>query len=453
MMLAGMDVCRLGLAHDTIEGQLERFDRIRKVSAEVGRNVGILIDLPGPKVRAGRFPDGGAPLNTGSEVRLVPGDDASTSEVIEISYSRLLQDIHPGDRVTFGDGGIVVEVTDRTGDALVGRVEHGGLAQGRPGLHVPADRLQVSSPTPTDLKQLDAFTEAGADFIALSFVRSAHDVRRAGTEPHPRGPLIVAKIETQAAVENLEGIIQASGAVMVARGDLGVECSIEELPHLQKTIIQKCIALGRPAITATQMLESMVHAPTPTRAEASDVANAIFDGSSAVMLSGETAIGHDPVKVVTTMARIAERADEEFDYEGWAHDLTRLRMTDTSDRASAITDAMTMATWRATNELEVDAILCITRTGFTVRSMARFRPETRIIGASYQEATRRQLSMSWGAEVIATSEERTNEAMVDSALRRVAEEGLLPSGSLVAVLGGSYSNAIATDVLRLAQVP
>ena len=448
-----MDVARLGLAHDSLDGQLERHALIRKIAAEVDRNVGIMVDLPGPKVRAGRFPEGGALLETDALLRLTPGDNASTAEVVEISYDGLLTDVHPGDRVTFGDGGIVIEVTEREGDALVARVIHGGLAQGRPGLHVPAERLQLSSPTPDDMRMLDAFVEAGTDFIALSYIRSAHDVRRVGTEPHPNGPLIVAKIETRPAVENLEGIIQASGAVMVARGDLGSECSIEDLPHLQKDIIRKCIALGRPAITATQMLESMVHAPTPTRAEAGDVANAIFDGSSAVMLSGETAIGHDPVNVVGTMARIAERADQEFDHDGWAHDLTRLRMTNTETQNDAITDAMTIAAWRATNELKVAAILCVSRTGHTVRSMARFRPSAPIIGVSADERTRRQLSMSWGADVLPTSAERSNDEMVTAALHAATADGKVRTGDLVAVLGGATSESGATDVLRLVRVP
>jgi pyruvate kinase len=178
------------------------------------------------------------------------------------------------------------------------------VVQGRPGLHVPSDRLGIHAPTPEDLRKLDAFLELGVDMVALSFVRSAADIRQLGVEPHPRGPLVVAKIETRAAVENLEGIIEASGAIMIARGDLGTELGIEELPHLQKRIIRECIALGRPIITATQMLESMVTAPQPTRAEVSDVANAVFDGSSAVMLSGETAVGIDPVNAVRTMSSI-----------------------------------------------------------------------------------------------------------------------------------------------------
>ena len=231
---------------------------------------------------------------------------------------------------------------------------------------------------------LDAFVEEGVDMVAVSFVRSAHDVRRVGVEPHPRGPLVVAKIETRAAVENLDGIIEASGAVMVARGDLGAELPIEELPHLQKRIIQRCITLGRPAITATQMLESMVHAPSPTRAEASDIANAVFDGTSALMLSGETAIGHDPVNAVATMARIAAAGRRRVRLRRLGLDRVQKTRVDAAAERSThvVTNGMTTAAWRAANETGAAAIICITRTGFTVRSIARFRPRPRSSGSA-----------------------------------------------------------------------
>jgi pyruvate kinase len=288
--------------------------------------------------------------------------------------------------------------------------------------------------------------------VAVSFVRSAHDMRRVGTEPHPRGPLLVAKIETRAAVDNLPGIIEASGAVMVARGDLGNECSLEDLPHLQKDIIRQCIAGGRPVITATQMLESMVTSLAPTRAETSDVANAVFDGSSAVMLSGETAVGADPTNVVRTMSRIARRADEEMDYPGWARRLAEMRMTDRSESTS-VTDAMTMAAWRATQELGVQNVLCISGSGFTVRSMARFRPEANILGFSVNEATVQQLTLSWGTTPMLMGKGGTNEEMVAEAMRLAKSAGHIRPGELVGVLAGSDSRAQATNVLRVERVP
>ena len=452
MIRAGMDVARLGLAHNTIDEGLERFHRIRKVSEEEGRRVGILVDLPGPKVRAGNFGETGVDVPTGSSIELRVGEAGSSADVIEVDYEFLMRDIQVGDRVTIGDGGAVLEVTDKKTDKMLANVVAGSTLRGRPGVHIPSDRLQIPTPTPEDFVALDAFVDAGVDMVAVSFVRSAHDIRRVGTEPHPRGPLLVAKIETRAAVDNLPGIIEASGAVMVARGDLGNECSLEDLPHLQKDIIRQCIAGGRPVITATQMLESMVTSLAPTRAEASDVANAVFDGSSAVMLSGETAVGADPTNVVRTMSRIARRADEEMDYPGWARRLAEMRMTDRSESTS-VTDAMTMAAWRATQELGVQNVLCISGSGFTVRSMARFRPEANILGFSVNEATVQQLTLSWGTTPMLMGKGGTNEEMVAEAMRLAKSAGHIRPGELVGVLAGSDSRARATNVLRIERVP
>ncbi len=448
-----MDVARIGLAHGTIDDGLERYHRIRKVAADEGKRVGILVDLPGPKVRAGSFGPDGVDVPSGSTVKLTVGSEKSSAEVIEVDYEGLLDDIRPGDKLTVGDGGAILMVTGRSDDHLVANVSFGGFLRGRPGIHVPSDRLRFSTPTDSDLLGVDAFVEAGVDMIAVSFVRSAHDMRRVGTEPHPHGPLLIAKVETRAAVDNLTGIIEASGAVMVARGDLGNECSLEDLPHLQKSIIRQCIAGGRPVITATQMLESMVTNPAPTRAEASDVANAVFDGSSAVMLSGETAIGADPVNVIHTMSRIAARADEEMDHEVWASKLAEMRMTNADGGAASVTDAMTMSAWRATEALGIRNILCISGSGFTVRSMARFRPRARILGFSATPATVQQLTLSWGTTPFPMALNGSNEDMVYEAIRVATAEGEIRSGELVAVLAGSDSRSRSANVLRLERVP
>jgi pyruvate kinase len=453
MIDAGMDMARLALAHGSLESNLERYQRVRAAAADFGHPVGVLVDLPGPKVRAGSFPEEGVMLQDGDRLRLVPGRDPSDAAVIHVDYDSLLTDVLPGDELSLGDGAVVVRVEGRQPDRLDASVLHGGLIKGRPGVHIPADHLKVQTPTDEDLRLLDAFVDAGADMVALSFVRSAHDVRKVGTEPHPRGPMIVAKIETRAAISNLDGITEASGAIMVARGDLGTECAIEELPHLQKDIIRRCIALGRPAITATQMLESMINAPTPTRAEASDVANAVFDGTSVVMLSAETAIGRDPINAVRTMASIAERADDKFDYRGWAPGL-RVSVSSPNDESMAITDAMTSAAWRASVETESTAIVCITRTGFTVRSIARFRPEVPILGFSDDPRTVQQLTMSWGAVPIHFDRGGGWEDLVHRALHIARDRGDVRSGELVAVLVGSDEQQVEmTDTLRLIRVP
>ena len=447
---AGMDVARIGLAHGSLDEAIEKFRRVRRVEEALGRPIGVLVDLPGPKVRAGSMPEGGLPVAEGDLVHLTPGAEDSTAEMIHVDHEGLLVDLHVGDRVTFGDGVVMAEVLDRRTDCLEARITHGGLLQGRPGVHIPSDRLRISSPTPDDLHMLDAFVEEGVDMVALSFVRSAHDVRRVGVEPHPRGPLVIAKIETRAAVDNLDSIIEASGGVMIARGDLGAEMPIEELPHLQKRILQRCITLGRPAITATQMLESMVTAPTPTRAEASDIANAVFDGSSALMLSGESAVGHNPTNAVATMARIAARADDEFDYDAWGARVHEIASTMQPHIDDTVTLGMTNAAWRAALETGASAILCITLTGFTVRSIARFRPQAKILGFSADEQTLRQLTLSWGATPVHLDVDYQAENVITRAVEQAREAGLIRRGDLVAVLSGSREYpGQATDSLRL----
>ncbi|MDA3039315.1 MAG: pyruvate kinase [Actinomycetota bacterium] len=452
MIDAGMDVARLNLSQTSLERALERYHRVRGAAEAARVPLGILVDLPGPKIRLGAF-EGAAVIEGGSLIRLTPGDGKSTAEAFTVNYPNLLTDLRLGDRLTLGDGSILLEIDHIDADAFIARVIFGGTLQGRPGVHIPSDRLTLNSPTDQDLRLLDAFVAVGVDMVALSFVRSAHDIRRVGLEPAPRGPLVVAKIETRAAIENLDGIIAASGAVMIARGDLGSECSIEDLPHHQKEIITRCVALGRPAITATQMLESMISAPSPTRAEASDIANAVFDGTSAIMLSAETAIGIDPVNVVSTMARIARRADQAFDYDGWASSLRKAQLQEPTQVDAAVTDVMTMATWRAATDIGVKAIVCISRSGFTVRAIARFRPQIQILGFSPEERTVRQLSLSWGATPLLIDAIDDMESTVQRALRSARDGGYIKPGDLVAVLAGSSATAGMTDTLRMLRCP
>ncbi len=450
---AGADVIRLALAHGSLDSQIETFHLIRKVSADLNRQVGILVDLPGPKIRCARFPQGGCDITEGQGLLLSSEGDASSAERIVVEYEHLLRDVNPGDRLSFGDGNVVIAVTAREGDALEVEVIHGGHLEGRPGVHIPSDRLDMPSPTPEDLKLAEIFTELGADMLAVSFVRSAEDMQRLNAEPAPRGPLLVAKIETRSAVTNLAGIIEASGAVMVARGDLGAEFNIEELPHLQKKIIEACIALGRPAITATQMLESLLHASVPTRAEASDVANAVFDGTSAVMLSGETAIGHNPANAVEMMSRIAARADENFDYAAWAERITAVRSVSyVAEEFLRVTDALTMAASRAATAINADAIMCLSRSGFTARSMARFRPSMPMVGFTPDPRTAYQLSLSWGVKPFLFKESWSPTENATRAVAAAADAGLVESGDMVVVVSGSSAESHATDTMRVVRV-
>lgn len=454
MINAGMNVARIGLAHGSLDEHLEKYHRIRKVAAELKAEVGILADLPGPKVRCAPFPEGGAVLVDGTSIRFTAGEPSSSAELISADYDGLVDDIDIGDQLALGDGNIVFSVQGKTTSELQAIVIRGGLAQGRPGLQVPSERLRISTPTPEDFKGADAFIEAGVDMLALSFVRSAHDVRSLGVESSPRGPLVIAKIETKAAVDNLEGIIEVSDAVMVARGDLGIDFPLSELPHLQKHIIRRCVALGRPVITATQMLESMVYAPAPTRAETSDVANAVFDGSSALMLSGESAVGVDPVNAVATMCEIALRADESFDHDGWAEGISAIREGEGSTEFGAVTtDSLTRAACTIAEQVGAQAILCLSKTGYTARSVNRFRPPTRILSFSPDERVTRQLSLSWGTEAAVTQLRTDPWDLINDALSLATSRFGCASGDKVVVISGQSNQTRATDTLRVMRIP
>ncbi len=336
-----------------------RLAQVRACAAELGRHVGVLADLPGPKIRAGHFPEGGVSLVAGSFVRLRPGEQVSTAGVIRIDYPTLLDDLRTGDRLIIGDGAISLRVVAVGPDEAEALIETGGRTQGRPGVHLPSERMRLTTPTAHDLVLAEQAAAAGVDFIAVSFVRAASDMRAVAAVVGDRAQL-VAKIETTAALANLAEILDESDAVMVARGDLGIDCPLEDVPHLQKMIIDRCVEFGVPVITATQMLESMVTAPSPTRAEVTDVANAIFDGTDALMLSGETAIGHDPALVVTTMGRIAERAERETHYRDWAARLGRIQRERWDSINDQITAALTHAASQAAEDVGASAILCCT---------------------------------------------------------------------------------------------
>ena len=457
---AGADVMRLNLSHGSLDEHLEVLARIRSVAAERGVPVAVLADLPGPKVRAGAFPEGGVLLGTGTTVQLVSGNGPSDDRRIEVDYPTLLEDLHIGARVQLGDGAIAMRVTE-VGDAFAtARLETGGEANGRPGVHLASDRLRLPSPTAHDLMLAAAVAEAGVEFIAVSFVRSPGDIEQVRHVVGDRAQL-VAKMETSASVEQLHEIIAAADVVMVARGDLGIDCPIEDVPHLQKRIIRHCVEAGVPVITATQMLESMITAPSPTRAEVSDVANAVFDGTDAVMLSGETAIGHDPAAVVRTMATVAERAESEASYRHWASRLGRVQQLSHHEQMSdidVITAALTHAASQAASDADVSAILCCTRSGRTARAMARFRPSAQMIGLSPHPQVVRAMSLSWGVTPIEVDLYGSTDEMVWFAVETALRAGLIESGDRVLVLAGAPDPNrerppdAATDVLRIVTV-
>ena len=448
---AGVDVCRLGLAHGTIEEHLARIRRIRTVAERLGRPIAILGDLPGPKIRMGAVEDEtGLFLAEGHRLEVRPGTEPTTSERIHVDYDHVIEDVNVGDTLVLGDGSVRLVAVEKLDGRLVVEVEHGGRIQGRPGVTLPSARLRVSVPTDQDIELLDALAPE-LDFVAASFVRSAAEVEE--VKARAGDTAVVAKIETAAAVDALDEIVDMADAVMVARGDLGNECDIAEVPHLQKRIIRRGVSFGVPVITATQMLESMIHSPSPTRAEATDVANAVFDGTTAVMLSAETAIGANPVQVIRTMSRLCERAEANADYSTWGAQLGRIQGQVQGDESTRITAAMSHAAWRIATELELDAILSCTNSGYTARAISRFRPPCTLIGASPLELTVRQLAMVWGTKPLKMDEYETTDQMVWHVVEKSLAAGYIQHGDVVAVLAGAPDeDSGTTDVLRVVRV-
>ena len=447
---AGVDVVRLGLAHGTADEHRRRMEAVRELAQRHGKTIGVLADLPGPKVRAGPFPEGGAFLAEGDEVTLVTEAGASDGRRITLDEVHLVDSVGPGDPVVLGDGTVTLEVTDVRPEGVRAQVRSGGRLQGRPGAHLPADRWLPPVPTDDDLRLVDEVAR-DADWVAVSFVRKPDELVRVREALGDHGPQLMAKIETRAAVDHLDDILDVADGVMVARGDLGIDFPIEDVPHLQKRIIGASGARGLPVVTATQMLESMVTAPSPTRAEASDVANAVVDGSDALMLSAETAIGRHPARVVGTMARIAARTEELDDLHGVYEQggMGQRR----APSAKAVTTAMAHAALRAAIELDLAAIVCCTRAGTTARAMAARRPQSRLIGASPSPATARQLALSWGVEPLLVAEYATTDEMVWCVVEAAVNGGLVRHGDSIAVLAGAPDAAPGrTDVLRVVTV-
>ena len=453
MFVAGADVVRLNLSHGSVEEHLARLALVREVATAIGRSIAVLADLPGPKVRAGRFPEGGVELVPGAIIRVVEGDQMSDAGHIRIAEPGLVAGLRSGDRVVLGDGAISLTVESTTDGVVSARVDTGGRTQGAPGVHLSSERLNLTTPTAEDLVLASTMAEAGVEYLAVSFVRHAAELDAVRQVVGERA-LLIAKIETSAALADLEAIIESADAVMVARGDLGIDCPIEDVPHLQKMIIRECVERGVPVITATQMLESMVSAPSPTRAEVSDVANAVFDGTDALMLSGETAVGHDPVVVVSTMATVAERAEREASYRAWADRLGRVQRSRWDSVSDRITAALGHAASQAARDVDATAILCCTRSGRTARAMARFRPEATLIGLSPDPQVVRAMSLSWGIDPIAVDEYVSTDEMVWYAVETAVRSGRVAHGDTVLVLAGSPDRTAGTaaDVLRIVRV-
>ncbi|MCU1489907.1 MAG: pyk [Acidimicrobiaceae bacterium] len=448
---AGMDVARIPLAHGTIDEAVGRVRRVREAAPEIG----VMADLPGPKIRTTPFPDGGVVLSSGDELLVLPGSvlAESSNKRIGVALDEVALGLEEGDRVALGDGGVSLHVIGRNDEGAIARVISGGRLQGRPGVTVPTSRVVLATPTTDDLARLEALVAEGIDMVAVSFVRSAADMLAVRAAAGSSSVMLCAKIETPEAIADLDAILAVTDSVMVARGDLGVRVPLEDVPHHQKHIIRSGVRFGRPVITATQMLESMVTAPVPTRAEVTDVANAVLDGTSAVMLSAETAVGTDPVNVVATMAKIVLRTEQDFDYVRWGAGLGLQEVSGPPSSAPGITAAITGAAWRAAMEQNAAAIIACTRTGATARVISRFRPSMPIVAATPSLQTARQLSVSWGVDSLIVRESTSTDDIVWYAVSRTVEAGYARAGDVVIVLAGSPNEPDpVTDTIRIVRV-
>ncbi|MGE5618390.1 MAG: pyruvate kinase [Sphingomonadaceae bacterium] len=431
MIRAGMDVARLNFSHGTHESHAALIALVRKVAAEEGRVVAILQDLQGPRIRIGEMAGGKATLTAGSHFVLTTDEVAGSDERATVRGAPLPRDVQPGDRILLDDGALELLVVGTSRTEVDCTVVFGGVLKSHKGINVPGRTLSVPSITEKDRADLAFGIQQGVDFVAMSFVRSAEDVRQLRRLMAEQGAQIpiVAKIEKHEAVGCFDEILEATDGIMVARGDLGIEVAAEQVPLLQKMIIAKCNEKGKPVVTATQMLDSMIRNPRPTRAEVNDVANAILDGSDATMLSGETAAGAYPVRAVETMARIAETTDEALPYDDLMRRTAMAKM-------HSITDGIGQATCEMSYELGARAIITSTESGYTARMIARHRPRARIIAPTPSESTLRQLALVWGVHPYLTPRYRDTEEMIRRVVEVAQENGHVQEGDLVIITAG-----------------
>jgi pyruvate kinase len=429
LMEAGMDVARLNFSHGTHEDHARTIKRLRDASGRLAKPIGILADLQGPKIRTGTLKDKKpVPLVTGQKFTISINAVEGTSEGVSTTYKRMARDVSRGDRILLGDGLIELQVLSTTSTTVITKVVNGGLLGEHKGINLPGVKLKIPAVTAKDHADLVFALEQGANFVAVSFVRSAKDVLHAkkAISRQKQDVPVIAKLEKPEAIDNLDEILAVSDAVMVARGDLGVEMSPEKVPVVQKQIIARACEARRAVITATQMLESMTLNPRPTRAEASDVANAVFDGSDALMLSAETASGAYPLEAVQMMDRIIREAEASN-----AHILRP------SPAQFNIAETASELICHASEELDMKVIAVFTETGSTARLVSKHRPRRPIIAFSTLQETRRRLSLNWGVFPRTISKVRDIEELVQVAEKRLLEEHLVQAGDVVGIVAGT----------------
>ena len=448
LMLAGMDAARFNFSHGTHESHLALLTKVKRVRDELGAAVATILDTKGPEIRVKTFASGSVTLAEGGTFTLTTRDVPGDESCVSVTYSNLHNELKPGCRVLIDDGLIELRVEEVRGQDIVCTVACGGPLSSNKSINIPDVHIQLPSLTEKDREDLRFAVEQDFDFVAASFVRKASDVEdiRACLKEYGGEHIrIISKIENSEGVENLDEIIAASDGLMVARGDLGVEIPAYEVPILQKTMIKKTSMAGKPVITATQMLDSMIRNPRPTRAEVSDVANAVFDGTSCVMLSGETASGKYPLEAVQTMVDTIRAAELATDYWG------RFRRFEFKPGRD-INDAVTHASCQTAMGLEADAILTPTQTGHTARMISRFRPACPIVAFTTTERARRQLAISWGVRPLLAGYVDSTDRLFSMCVQSALKEGAVESGQMVVITAGIPIGLAGSTNLIKAQV-
>lgn len=442
----GMDAARINFSHGTYETHAETIAKLKQAREELNAPIPLILDTKGPEIRVKTFKEDKVRLEEDATFTLTTREVEGDVNIVSVTYADLPKDVHRGSRILIDDGLIELKVEDITETDVVCKVVNGGVVKSRKGVNLPGVEVNLPSLMEKDIEDLKFGVENGFDIVAGSFIRSAEDVLkiRRVLEENGGGQMhIISKIENQQGVENIDKILEASDGIMVARGDLGVEIPPEEVPLVQKILIAKANRIGKPVITATQMLESMVHSPRPTRAEANDVANAIFDGSDAIMLSGETAAGAYPLEAVATMARIALKAESAVDYAA--------KLANTTEPARVnITNAISMAACATAAELKTAAITTVTKSGFTARMISRYRPACPLIASTSDETVWRQMNLIWGCKPMLYTGELPRGGVFDTALEIAVKSGLLKNGdTVVSALGMPLGFSGATNTLRV----
>ncbi len=448
LMLAGMNVARFNFSHGTHEEHKKKFDRVIKVSSELGVQVATMLDTKGPEIRLKDIEGGRTELVSGQKFILTTEDILGNSEKVAITYKNLKDDITVGTTILIDDGLIemVVDAIEETD--IICTVVNGGPISNHKGVNVPGAVLSMPYISEVDRSDIMFGCDMGFDFLAASFVRCREDILevRKILDEHNSHMKIIAKIENMQGIHNLEDILTVSDGIMVARGDMGVEIPMEEVPVMQKRMIKLAEAQGKHVITATQMLESMIKNPRPTRAETTDIANAIYDGTTAIMLSGESAAGLYPVEAVKTMARIAERTEQDIDYNG------RMKKRENIDGFD-VTTAISHATCTTAMDLKAAAIVTVTISGFTAGMIARYKPNCPIIACSVSPRICRQLSLSWGVTPVWIARENTTDDLFEEAVRAVEEAGYVKKGDKVVLTAGVPLGVSGkTNMIRVVEV-